>query len=111
MTLQEGLMYNLQCQTNTAPESLTITTGSMTHDTTQENSTYYTSDITVDTFTGMDITVQCNWSVSGVYFTGRDIIEGGWSLIYSLVYYFQYNSSIFSSYCITSQYDYHQYHC
>ena len=78
MTLETGLVYELQCQTNADPDSLTFVIGSTTYNATQhlmQNLTYI-SELAVTEFTGTDIIVHCNWNISGASFTGSDVIEG-----------------------------------
>ena len=111
MTLETGLMYELQCQTNADPNLLTFAIDSIAYNPTQQSvqNLIYISElhVTIIEFTGTDIIVHCNWNVSGVYFTGSDVIEGKVMLMYLSIYSFMYNSSIITSNCITSQHYYY----
>ena len=78
MSLKTGLIYELQCQTNAEPDSLTFSIGSTAYNATQQliqNLTYIT-ELTVTEFIERDIIVHCNWTISGVSFTGSEVIEG-----------------------------------
>ena len=81
MTLQSGLIYELQCQTNAEPDSLAFVIGSTTYNVTEQNRTYI-SKLRVTEFTGKDIIVHCNWNIGGASFTRSDVIEGKVVLVY-----------------------------
>ena len=85
-TLKAGLIYELQCQINADPDSLTFVIGSTTYNITQQSmqDLIYMSELEVTEFTGTDVIVHCNWSISEVYFTGSDVIEGKGSIYLSI---------------------------
>ena len=88
MTLKTGLIYELQCQTDAEPDSLTFSIGSTVYNATQqlmENSTYI-RELTVTEFTGVDLIVHCNWSINDVSFIGSAVIEGKFVCIYLSIY-------------------------
>ena len=78
MTLKAGLIYELQCQTNTEPDSVTFSIGSTTYNATQQlmQNLTFIKELTVTEFTGKDITVHCNWNFGEASFIGSDVIEG-----------------------------------
>ena len=78
MTLKTGLLYELQCQTNADPDSLTFAIGSATYNASQQlmQNLTYISKVAVTEFTGADVAVYCNWSISGIFFTGSGVIKG-----------------------------------
>ena len=85
MSLKTGLIYELQCQTNAEPDSLTFSIGSTTYNATQQlmQTFTYIRKLTVTEFAGTDITVHCNWTINGVSFIGSDIIKG--KVVYVLI--------------------------
>ena len=88
MTLQSGLIYELQCQTNAEPDSLAFVIGSTTYNVTEQlvQNLMYISELTVTEFTGKDIIVHCNWNIGGASFTRSDAIEGKVVLVYLQAY-------------------------
>ena len=80
ITSVTGLTYEVQCETNTVPDTLTITVDSMPYNITQQfigNMTYI-SEVIITEFTGADIIVQCIWNIDEESFVDYDIyiIEG-----------------------------------
>ena len=80
ITSVTGLTYEVQCETNTVPDTLTITVDSMPYNITQQfiGNTTYISEVTITEFTGADIIVQCIWNIDEESFVDYDIyiIEG-----------------------------------
>ena len=74
------MTYVLQCQTNTVPDSLTITVGSMTYNITQpslnNNLTISETDLGVG-----GTTVQCMWNVNGEDFVNDTTPRGTYFVI------------------------------